>query len=247
MKILLMEPAKLPSPLGEKALSFSSATFNRATQRSMFLSCMRLYMFFAAVIVAVAHARVWPGGDWALVTPALAADLAPVTQSEERSEGLRIHETGYFPPPASTGDDIWRTVTQEQMANERRAFWYAIVAGGHWTAVCWQGFQERDTHRWVRHLKSLIDTVPYWKMDPHDELIDHGHCLALPNEHYVIYLGTGGTTTLQLGDRAAEEFVSEWIDPRSGKRRVAMPEVQGQKITFTAPSDDDWAIGIRCR
>ena len=95
-------------------------------------------------------------------------------------------ETGYFPPPASTEDDVWRTVTQEQMANERRAFWYAFVAGGHWTAVCWQDFQERDTHRWVRHLKSLIDTVPYWKMEPHDELVDRGHCLALPNEHYVV-------------------------------------------------------------
>jgi hypothetical protein len=156
-------------------------------------------------------------------------------------------ETGYFPPPASTEDEIWRTVTREQLANERRAFWYAFVAGGHWTAVCWQDFQERDTHRWVRHLKSLTDAVPYWKMDPHDELVDRGHCLALPNGHYVIYLGTGGTTTLQLGDRTADAFVCEWIDPRSGERRVAMPEVQGRKSTFTAPSDDDWAICIRAR
>ena len=70
--------------------------------------------------------------------------------------------------------------------------------------------------------------------------------MPLPNQHDVIYHGVGGKTTLQLGDRAADAFVCEWLDPRSGERRVATPEVHGRKITFTAPSEDDWAIYVRC-
>ncbi|MFQ5808671.1 MAG: putative collagen-binding domain-containing protein [Armatimonadota bacterium] len=156
-------------------------------------------------------------------------------------------ETGYFPPQASTDDKDWRTFTPEQLANERRAFWYAFVAGGHWTATCWQDFDERDTHRWIRHLANFVRRVPYWRMDPHDDLVEGGHCLARPGEHYVVYLGNGGTTSIDLQGHAAEKFEAQWLDPRTGTWHDADAKQNGQRVTLTAPSEDDWVLWMRAR
>ncbi len=154
-------------------------------------------------------------------------------------------ETGFFPPQKSTADEQWRSYTPEQLANERRGFWYAFVAGGQWTAVCWQDFRERDTHRWIRHLAWFVKQVPYWKMAPHDDLVQGGHCLARPGKEYVVYLGHGGTTTVDLGGTPAQRFRAQWLNPRTGELSPAKLVAKGRRATATAPSREDWVLWLR--
>lgn len=156
-------------------------------------------------------------------------------------------ETGYFPPQASTKDPIWRQFTPEQLGNERRAFWYAFVAGGHWTATCWQDFSERDTHRWIRHLARFVRRVPYWTMAPHDELVQGGHCLARPGEHYVVYVGHGGRITVDLQGHPPDKFVGQWLNPRSGEWKRAAYAADGGGVVLAAPSEEDWVLWLRRR
>lgn len=180
-----------------------------------------------------------------LTTPELVVEI--VHSNLRFGKPLVCDETGWFPPPSSTEDRIWRRCTEEQLANERRAFWYAFVAGGHWTATCWQDFEERDTHRWIRHLADFVASVPYWLMEPHDELLEGAHCLAQPGRQYVIYLGSGGNVSLDLGGRSPSDFAMHWLDPRSGEWSEATVGEKDSRVHFTAPSQDDWVLYIRAR
>jgi len=154
-------------------------------------------------------------------------------------------ETGFYPPPASTDDAVWRKVTPEQMANERRGFWYAFVAGGHWTAVCWQDFKEQQRHRWVRKFANFVARVPYWRMDPHDELVTGGHCLCEPGGNYVVYLGKGGTVKVNLTALPRGTGRALWFDPRTGRSTPIAEPVGGARREFTSPSAADWVLWIR--
>ncbi|MCD6337969.1 MAG: hypothetical protein J7M29_01110 [Verrucomicrobia bacterium] len=154
-------------------------------------------------------------------------------------------ETGFFPPPGSTADETWRRSSPEQLANERRAFWFSFVAGGHWTAACWQDFRERDTHRWARHLAEFVRLVNYREMDPHDDLVKGGHCLARLGREYALYTGWGARMEVDLSALGDRRALARWFDPRTGKltRASAVGEANGRKI-FEPPSREDWALWI---
>ena len=76
------------------------------------------------------------------------------------------------------------------------------------------------------------------------------YCLAKTGEVYVVYLPSGGTTTLDLTS-AKGQFTVSWFNPRSGGSLVSgsVNHVQGGTTVAlgNAPSDtdEDWAILIR--
>jgi len=178
-----------------------------------------------------------------LTTPEVAVEI--IHRNLKFGKPVVCDETGFFPPQESTEDAKWRTYSAEQLANERRAFWFSFVAGGHWTAVCWQDFRERDTHRWVRHLAEFVRKVDYRRMDPHDELVRGGHCLARPGHEYVLYTGWGERLEVDLSDVGARPVQARWLDPRTGRLTPASPvKTESGHQTFQPPSRDDWVLWI---
>ncbi len=180
-----------------------------------------------------------------MTTPEIA--VATIADNLRFGKPVVCDETGLFPPQQSTEDAQWRTYSKKQLANERRAFWFAFVAGGHWTAVCWQDFSERDTHRWVHHLADFVKQVDYRHMQPHDELVAGGHCLANIGNEYVVYTGSGSTLHVDCRPAAMSQMICQWFDPRRGEFAPASwtCDKQEGRAVFMPPSHDDWTLWIR--
>jgi hypothetical protein len=69
-----------------------------------------------------------------------------------------------------------------------------------------------------QRLRETLSSLPYWRMEPHNELAVGGPCLALPGEAYAFYL-EGDQITVNL--TGAEPGSAEWIDTWTGAREKA--------------------------
>ncbi|HWB87509.1 MAG TPA: DUF4038 domain-containing protein [Bryobacteraceae bacterium] len=70
-------------------------------------------------------------------------------------------------------------------------------------------------------LKETLSSLPYWRMEPHDELAVGGPCLALPGEVYAFYLEGRQITINLTGLEKSEKSSAEWINTWNGSREKA--------------------------
>ena len=121
----------------------------------------------------------------------------------------------------------------EEDSTNRRKAWAAFLAGAAGVG----------TGASLGHLGRFAARVPFAEMAPADGLVLGGSAwaLAAPGSAYVFYLYGGGTVRVDL--RAASgPLQAEWYDPRDGGSRP-LPAAEGGGVeTFTAPSQDDWAL-----
>ena len=113
----------------------------------------------------------------------------------------------------------------------QRAMWGTLMAGGY--GVEWyfgyaspnsdltcEDFRSRDLF-WDqnKHARKFFEEhLPFWKMEPSDELITDSlsYCLAIKDEVYAVYRPQfREDTTLDLGT-SGKEFKIKWFNPRSG-------------------------------
>jgi hypothetical protein len=66
-------------------------------------------------------------------------------------------------------------------------------------------------------LEFFHKNLPFWKMVPDDALVsaEKAYCFAKPGQIYAVYLPTGGTTKLDLGN-SSKTFTVQWYNPRTG-------------------------------
>jgi hypothetical protein len=165
--------------------------------------------------------------------------------------------------PASTGvkpdsDDYWHDEIRT------KHLWGNLMAGG--AGVEWyfgylyanndldcENWRSRD-HMWDMTrfaVEFFQDYVTFPKMSHHDELTsaENDYCLADPGTIYMVYLPTGGTTTLDVGPTTAT-FRIRWFNPREGG-----PLEMGTLTSTTGPgkvrigqpamdTDKDWVALI---
>jgi hypothetical protein len=100
--------------------------------------------------------------------------------------------------------------------------------------------------------------VPFWEMRNVDGLVGNDthdnskYAFAKANDVYLVYLTTGGTTTLDLSE-ASGQFGVEWFDPRNGgvlKRGSVSTVKGGAPAALGMPPDnpnEDWLAVVRRR
>lgn len=143
---------------------------------------------------------------------------------------------------------------------ERKGYWIAFVSGffmgrvDRHFGVAQQGrLVESDLFQCgnpppiygdLRRMRQFVESgkIRYWRMRPCDELLTDVkgivHCLAKPDEEYVLYFASGGAATLKL-----PQCMLEWFNPRTGERRTEIcPE---GPHAIEAPDAQDWALHIR--
>ncbi len=143
---------------------------------------------------------------------------------------------------------LWGTLMTGGWGNE----WYFGYKHAHSDLTC-QDFRSRD--RWWDYCRHALEffrdnEVPFWKMDPADDLVggEDAYCLARPGEVYAVYLPDGGEGKLKL---AAGTYTVRWFDPRNGGKlqsgNVKTVAGPGMKSVGLPPRDKDrdWALLVR--
>ena len=134
---------------------------------------------------------------------------------------------------------------------DRRAWWSAYLAGGVWEAHVNQPY-DRPMSAWepvwtqLGGARAFMESLPFWEMDSHDEVVESGTAfsLAKPGEVYALYLPTGGSVTVSLP--ASHNFEVAWWNPANGRDGSFQNHVQvnGGLQRLTPPADGDWALRI---
>jgi hypothetical protein len=129
--------------------------------------------------------------------------------------------------------------------------WYFGYAYPNSDLDC-EDFSSRENmwHLSARAAEFLRTHVPFEDMQHADDLATgtRPNVLALPGEHYVVYLPSGGPVTLDLETHAGTFLVS-WFDPRNGGPlqggTVAQVTGPGAHALGTPPGNGDWVAWVR--
>ena len=112
-------------------------------------------------------------------------------------------EFGYEHGPKGIKDKTYN-VAQSPEEVCRRA-WEICLAGGYVSYYCtytaWDVIRPDDTppgYAYFRHLREFFDTIGYWLMNPADDLVSEGFCLANPGREYIVFLNRPTAFTLKL-------------------------------------------------
>ena len=154
---------------------------------------------------------------------------------------------------------LWaRGLGSESADTLRRTAWDIVMAGGYQTAGesarrgtniwpntggGWMNGRGDDTMTMFAgygHMVDFFTSFEWWKMEPHDELVDDGnYCLAKPGETYAVYLPSGGKVTVKL---EPGRYTAIWFGAVTGEKLV-LPSAQGLLWTSPeAPDRNDWAL-----
>ena len=139
------------------------------------------------------------------------------------------------------------------MAGGAGVEWYFGYKWAHNDLNC-EDWRSRD-HMWdmTRYaLEFFRKYLPFTEMAHHDELTasKDDYCFAKPGETYAIYLPSGGTAELDLGENQGKFFV-RWYNPRTGGELLAgaVKSVEGPgKVGLGLPPEEtqkDWVVLVR--
>ena len=130
-------------------------------------------------------------------------------------------EFGYECGPGGLDDRTYPVVqSPEELA--RRA-WEIRMAGGYvayyYTYTAWDIIRPSDTppgYAYFRHLHDFFAGTRDWLLQPLDELVSDGYCLADPGREYVVFENKAVPFTLRLSGLAAP-LPARWFQPYSGQ------------------------------
>lgn len=87
--------------------------------------------------------------------------------------------------------------------------------------------------------------IPFWEMKCIDHLLsgEANYCFAKPGQTYLVYMPEGGNAEMSVSDAGAYKI--QWFNPREGGALAeGALEVDGTKISFSAPDNEDWLAVI---
>ena len=104
---------------------------------------------------------------------------------------------------------------------------------------CHQGWHDRIKQVW-----DWFETIPYHRLRPHQDLVNHGFCLANVEElEYYVYLPEGGTVDFRVIQWEDQEYEATWINGKNTKDvRQGVRTSNGRNLT--APDNEDWILHL---
>ncbi len=146
-------------------------------------------------------------------------------QRQRRAWPVVNVEFGYEHGPKGTNDLTYR-VGQPPEEVLRRA-WEIQMAGGYtayyYTYTAWDILRPLDVppgYAYFKHFGDFWRATEYWKLEPSDNRVNHGWCLAQPGREYVVFQNQARPFTLDIAD-AKSPLKAEWFNPHTGKRADA--------------------------
>ena len=128
-------------------------------------------------------------------------------------------EFGYEHGPKGIDDKTYGVVQSPEEVCRRA--WEICLAGGYiayyYTYTAWDVIKPEETPPGYAYFKNLYDFfngTKYWLMEPADELVSEGYCLANRGKEYVVFLNKAKPFKISLPDGSFKGF---WFDPFNGK------------------------------
>ena len=180
------------------------------------------------------------GHPWAISMDEIGpADAGAITDAEDpRQDVMR-------------GPVLWATL----LAGGSGVEWYFGYKHPHTDLTC-EDWRSRDT-LW-KQTKISLDffqhELPYWKMQPHDDLVSgskNAYCLAEVGSTYAIYHPAQPDLNLKLDLKGQKgEYSIAWLDPRNGGalQTGSIGKVRGGSqvdIGLPPQAKDDWVALVR--
>ncbi len=132
-----------------------------------------------------------------------------------------------------------------------RCWWSVYLGGGVWETHVRQPY-DRPLSAWepawtqLGGARAFVESLPFWELQPHNELIADGRafCLAKPGHVYALYLPIGGSVTISLTPDF--DYDVAWWSPANGQNGEFQNRttIHGGSQRLTAPGDGDWAARI---
>jgi hypothetical protein len=154
-----------------------------------------------------------------------------------------------FRPPAASADGQRRVAWEITMAGcyqttgetAKRGTGVAPDTGGGW--VNGRGDDTMRMLQGYRHMVRFFSNLEWWKLDPHDELVDTGcFCLAAIGRVYVTYLPLGGVATVKT---VPGDYEVAWFNPRSGDYSASKISRHATWASPPSPAGDDWVLVLK--
>jgi hypothetical protein len=149
-------------------------------------------------------------------------------------------EFGYEHGPKGLEDRTYGVVQPPEEVCRRA--WEVCMAGGYaayyYTYTAWDVIRPDDTppgYSYFKHLRRFFEDTRYWMMEPADDLVSDGYCLANPGREYIVFLDRAKRFRLRL-EGLSEPLDAEWFHPFTGERTDA-GKVAGGTIELSPPAD----------
>lgn len=132
----------------------------------------------------------------------------------------------------------------------RKCHWAIAMAGGYGTYGDWSNGVSYfymgipgpgKAASELKHLRSLLESLPFRQMVPSDNLSSNGFCLSQPGKIWLIYLPEGGSTEIDLSASETKTLTGKWFDPATGTYSEKI-NLNRSKNLIKAPSGKDWAF-----
>ncbi len=98
--------------------------------------------------------------------------------------------------------------------------------------------RKQERHDIIRRVWDFIASVPFYRMQPRQDLVDRGYCLAAPGLCYLVYLPEGGAVAVKV-ERGPYRAV--WINGKNTAERRDAGRVEASR-SFKAPAGGDWLL-----
>jgi len=148
-----------------------------------------------------------------------------IRQRKRRKWPVANMEFGYEHGSKGLEDKTYRVVQPPEEVSLRA--WEIYMAGGYaayyYTYTAWDVIRPEDTPRGYvlfKRLREFFENTHYWLMEPADELVSDGYCLANPSREYIVFLKKPRKFRLKI-EGAAAPLTAEWYNPFTGERLPA--------------------------
>lgn len=95
-----------------------------------------------------------------------------------------------------------------------------------------------EIHKVIHHVWNFFESIPFYQLKPHQDLVNNGFCLAQPDEIYLVYLPEGGKVKVDLSNTA---FDAQWINAKNTDKKLKIAKVVESHL-FKAPDQEDWFL-----
>jgi len=98
-------------------------------------------------------------------------------------------------------------------------------------------------HDIIRQVWDFFDEIPFYKMNPRQDLVTNGFALAEEGKQYLVYLPHGGSLDVKV--ESGQEYEVLWINPRNTSDRQGEHVITDGKGLVSPAEESDWLLYLR--